>query len=130
PMAVSKTSLESVLQTGVNDLRSRVLLAAGTSDVQAVTLSQKGKETVELKKAGEDRWQFVKPPYGDAEVQGNQAAFGPDKAPSGVQSMLVDLTDLRVDYTDSKANDFVADNVEDLAKYNLGPKDEVLRVEV
>jgi hypothetical protein len=130
PMAVSKTSLESVLQTGVNDLRSRVLLAAGTSDIQAVTLSQKGKETVELKKAGEDRWQFVKPPYGDAEVQDNQA-FAPDKPPSGVQPMLTDLTDLRVDYTDSKVNDFVADNVEDLAKYNLDPaKSDVLRVEV
>ncbi len=130
PMAVSKSSLESVLQTGLNDLRSRVLLAAGTSDVQSVTLSEKGKETVELKKAGEDRWQYVKPPYGDAEVQGNQA-FGPDKPPSGVQSMLVDLTDLRVDYTDSKKNDFVADNVTDLAKYNLDPaKDDVLRIEV
>lgn len=129
PMAVSKSTLESVLQTGVNDLRTRVLLAAGTSDIQAVTLSQK-KETVELKKAGEDRWQYVQPPYGDAEVQGNAAAFDASKPPSGVQSMLVDLTDLRVDYTDSKVNDFVADNVEDLAKYNLGPKDDVLRVGV
>jgi hypothetical protein len=133
PMAVLKSSLESVLSTGVNDLRGRVLLVAGTNDVQAVTLSQKGKETVELKKLSEDRWQYVKPPYGDAEVQGNQS-FAPDpapKAPAGVQSLLVDVTDLRVDYTDSKVNDFVADNVTDLAKYNLDPaKSDVLRVEV
>jgi hypothetical protein len=130
PMAVSKNTLASVLATGVNDLRGRVLLAAGTSDVQALTLSQKGKETVELKKVNEDRWQYVKPPYGDAEVQGNQA-FAPDKAPASVQSMLVDVTDLRVEYTDSEHNDFVADNVTDLAKYNLDPaKNDVLRVEV
>jgi hypothetical protein len=128
PMAVQKDQLESVLQTGLNDLRSRVLLAASSSDVQAVALS-KGKQAVELKKAGEDRWQYVKPPYGDAEVQGNQA-FAPDKAPASVQSMLVDVSDLRVEYVSAKNNDFVADDVEDLAKYNLGPKDDVLRVEV
>jgi hypothetical protein len=131
PMAVSKSTLSSVLATGINDLRGRVLLAAGTNDVQAVTLSQKGKETVELKKLSEDRWQYIKPPYGDAEVQSNQA-FAPDpapKAPTGVQSLLVDLTDLRVEYTDS-GNDFVADHIEDLAKYNLGPKDDVLQIEV
>jgi hypothetical protein len=130
PMAVQKDQLDSVLSTGLNDLRSRVLLAAHPGDVQAVTLSQKGKETVELKKAGEDRWLYVKPPYGEAEVQGNQAFAPETKAPAGVQSMLVDVTDLRVEYVNSTTNGFVADNVEDLAKYNLGPKDDVLRIEV
>jgi hypothetical protein len=134
PMAVRRNSLESVLNT-LNDFRSRELLAANSHDIEAVTLSEgkKGSEpkVVELKKAGADRWQYVKPSYGDAEVEDGGGFSEPNKAPRSVNALLGDITQLKVDYRDAKDNDFVADGVKDLATYHLDPaKAPVLRIEV
>jgi hypothetical protein len=113
PHAVRKTDLSAVLEP-LAYFRSRDLLSEGTGEVQAVKLTE-GNKVVELKK-DKDRWRLVQPPYGDAEI-------GP---------LLTNLNDLRVNYKDEKDNDFVADDVTDLAKYHLAgtAKEPVLRIEV
>jgi hypothetical protein len=132
-MAVRYSSLDRVLGT-LSDFRSRDLLATGISDIEAVALSEskKGSEpkVVELKKRSADRWQYVKPPYGDAEFEGGGGVPDPNKPPGGVNSLLTDVTNLKVDAKDAKDSDFVADDVEDLAKYHLGKGDDVLRIEI
>src|SRR5262249_57937399 len=58
-------------------------------------------------------------------------AADPAKAPSGMRSLLDDLTGLRVGYRDAKDNDFVEDNAQDLAKYGLEDNNpEALRIEI
>lgn len=131
PAAVDKSSLSSVLQ-GLNYFRSRDLLVTGHSEIDSFTVSETGKgasstEPVELKKTSEDSWSYVKPPYGRAQMQ----ALPGGKSSDGIRGLLMDLSNLRVDYRDDKDNDFVADDVGDLARYNLDPdKDRILRIEV
>ncbi len=123
---VKKRQLDNAFKS-LNDFRDRDLLSPTTADIQTVTLAE-GKNTIELKKSeeGGDRWVYVKPPYGRAEY-GNPGTPGAAKAPDGVNSLLTDLTNLRVD----QSEDFVANDVKDLAKYNLDPaKGDVLRVAI
>jgi hypothetical protein len=131
PAAVDKNSLDSVLK-GLDYFRSRDLLTTTGSDIVSFTVSEKGKGAgdkgpVELKKTSEDSWVYVHPAYGRAQVQALPGARSND----GVRGLLMDLSNLRVDYRSDKDNDFVADDVSDLAKYHLDPsKDRILRVEV
>ncbi len=116
-LAVRKSSLDSLSKPLV-DFRSRDLLSPSfrTSDIQLVALSE-GVKKLELKKTGEtgDNWVYVEPPYGQAEFGGGAGPAAPDKAPDGVQALLTEIGKLRVE----TASDFVADNVKDLAKFNL-----------
>jgi hypothetical protein len=129
-IAIKKNSIDTALKDVVA-FRSRDLLSASSTDIQAITLSQGKKAPLELKKTTDGRWQYVKPPYGDAEVDGSPGDPGGDKAPTGVQSLLTDISNLRVDYRADNDNDFVADDVKDLAKYNLDPSNpDVLRIEI
>jgi hypothetical protein len=126
-VAVKKSSLDSAFKP-LNDFRDRDLLAPSSADVRGVALAE-GKKGVELKKsADEDLWVYVKPPYGRAESTGGAATPpGPGKSPDNVGTLLTDLTELKVE----KPEDFVADGVTDLARYNLDPaKGDVLRVAV
>ncbi len=129
-MAVKKSELESVKQT-LADFRSRDLLSPAAGDIQAFTLTERTKDKVtrgpiELKKGSEERWTYVQPPYGDAQATGVDPA-ATDKPPSNVQSVLTDISNLKVAIN----KDFVADDVKDLHKYNLDPaKDDILRIEI
>jgi hypothetical protein len=125
---VKKSQIDSLFKP-LNDFRDRDLLSPSPSDIQSVTLSQGKKGAVELKKAeqGTDRWVYVKPPYGRAEYTSAGTPPGPGKAPDSVNSLLTDVSDLKVD----KPEDFVANDAKDLAKYNLDPaKGDVLRVAI
>ena len=127
-MAVAKGDLDDVLKP-LNDFRARDLLSPAQSDIRRVKLSEGKKKPVELKKADAGRWSFVQPPYGAAEVEGAAAApGGPGGAVTGVNGLLADVANLRVE---DAAKDFVKDDATDLAKYHLDPgKDEILRVEI
>jgi hypothetical protein len=129
-MTVKRRSLDKVLK-GVNDFRSRELLSPASSDIQAFTLSERDKDKVtkgpiELKKGTEDHWTYLQPPYGDAQDRGPNPV-GEEKAPGNVETALNDLSSLKVE----SDKDFVADDVKDLAQYNLEPaKDDLVRIEI
>ncbi|HEY7157609.1 MAG TPA: DUF4340 domain-containing protein, partial [Gemmataceae bacterium] len=129
-MAVKKNDLDSVKKP-LAAFRSHDLLTPASGDIQAFTLTQSSKEKVtkgpiELKKGSEERWAYVQPSYGDAQATGTDPVAA-DKPPSNVQSVLTDITNLRVE------NDkgFVKDDATDLGKYHLDKtKDDILRIAI
>lgn len=129
-MAVKKSELDSVKKS-LADFRSRELLSPSTGDIEEFSLSQSDKAKVikgpvELKKAGEERWVYVKPAYGDAQDKGTNPA-NDDKPPENVETALTDLSNLKIE----NAKDFIEDDAKDLEKYNLDPaKNDILRVEI
>ncbi len=129
-MAVKRRDLDKVLK-GVAAFRSPDLLSPSAGDIQAFTLSERSKDKVtkgpvELKKGSEDRWAYVQPAYGDAQNTGTDQPAA-DKPPGNVQSVLTDLSNLRVE----GEKGFVQDDAKDLAKYHLDPaKDDILRIEI
>jgi hypothetical protein len=112
PMAVKKSSIELALE-GVNAFRSNELLGPDTETLQDLKLAAAKKGPIELKKESEG-WRMIQPPAGEVEVE----------------SLMSKVRDLKVEYRDPKDQDFVADGVTDLAKYNLdAAKQDVLRIE-
>ena len=108
-MAVKQNELDSVKKK-LADFRSRDLLSPAAGDIQAFTLSERNKDKVtrgrvELKKGSEERWIYVQPPYGDAQATGADPA-ATDKPPSNVQSVLTDISNLKV----ASDTDFVKDD--------------------
>jgi hypothetical protein len=158
-MAARQYSIDNVFKD-VYQLRSHDLLTEGVINfpdaVQSVTLQDpKGKRVILAKADG--KWRFQEPAYGEAEEEGEPAAFGREETrPTGVRGLLQALQGLRVEYTpepekkpepdkkkgskkdadkkfeeEKRVNDFVADNVSDLAKYGLEKdKPATLRVEI
>lgn len=134
PTAVKRVDVESALKP-VRDFRSKDLLAEGAdfgaaARLQSIKLQEAGKAPVVLKKSAEERWQLAEPPLGDADYEGEPAAAAPATGPkrvTGVRELTTDLDNLRVE----SADDFVADNATDMAKYGLAAdKPERLRIEV
>jgi hypothetical protein len=129
-MAVKKSELDSVKKP-LAEFRSRELLSPSSGDIDAFSLAETDKskdikKPLALKKIAEERWVYVRPPYGDAQDKGGSPAGG-DKAPENVEAVLTDLSNLKVE--DAKA--FVQDDAQDLGKYNLDPaKNAILRIEV
>lgn len=129
-MAVRKSDLDN-LKKPLAEFRSRELLSPSASDIQDFALSERSKDKiikgpVELKKSGEDRWVYVQPPYGDAQDKGANPA-GNDKAPDNVDTVLTDISNLKVENT----KDFITDDAADLGEYNLDPtKNDILRIEI
>ena len=129
-MAVKKSELDSVKKS-LADFRSRELLSPSTGDIAEFSLSQSDKAKVvkgpvELKKAGEERWVYVKPAYGDAQDKGTTPP-GDDKPPENVETALTEISNLKVE----NAKNFIQDDAKDLGKYNLDPaKNDILRIEI
>jgi hypothetical protein len=107
PMAVRLSDFNAALKD-LAYFRSHDLLGRDTADLRSLKVSE-GKKAVTLEKI-EERWRMVDPPYGTVDPG----------------QLLDKVGDLRVD----RDEDFVAHGVTALAKYNLGPKDDVLRVTV
>jgi hypothetical protein len=130
-MVVAKRDLDEVLKP-VNAFRNRDLLTPASGDIQEITLSltkdgkEKGRPIKLVKK--KDRWVYEEPFTGEADSVGASSVPATGQPPSNIQTLLNELTDLRVEYSSEKDSDFVADGVEDLAKYDLGDQDEVLKV--
>jgi hypothetical protein len=134
PVGVQRNQLDLALRE-LAYFRSRDLLGGGgepgvgAAEVRALTVSERGKGTVELRKSDGENWRYVQPPYGAATSGDEEGGAG--KAPGSVRPLLDGLRQLKVEYKDDKDNDFVADDVQDLARYHLDPaKDEVLRIKV
>jgi hypothetical protein len=129
-LAVAKKDIEKTLAT-LADFRGRDLLSPASGDIQAFTLTERNKKKatkgpIELKKGSEERWTYVQPSYGDAQATGTDPAAA-DKPPSSVQSVLTDITNLRVE----NSKGFIKDDATDLGKYHLDPaKDDILRLAI
>ncbi len=127
PMAVRKQALDAVFRQ-LPDYRDPVLLAAVAEDVRGVKISD-GKSEVALEKQ-EGHWRYTVPAdYGEAEVAGTIAPSDSSRAPTSVNVLLTNLTNLKLE---KASTDIIADNVADadLAKYNLDSKSDVLHVAV
>lgn len=117
PAAVRKRDIEAALEPDpVGYFRNKDLLGDGPStDIREIKVSQAKKGTVHLRKE-KDRWVFVEPPYGDAEIS---------------TEFLGKVDAVKVDYKSAKENDFVEDNVTNLAKIDKElPKSPELHIEV
>jgi hypothetical protein len=135
PTAVRRFSVDRLL-AAAKSFRDPTLIHSAPTDVQSVQLSEPGKPTVALSKGKGGDWEYTKPFSGDAYLSGaGVAAEG--KPPADVRGLLTDLTNMRVDYDEGRADDFVADDVSDadLVKYGLraakeGDKLDLLEVTV
>ncbi len=137
-LPVLKSGVESAFKK-LNDFRDPYLLASSTSDYQFVKLSLEKadkkdapKVSLVLDKKDDGLWQYKDPEGYDGSAEEGDASVpsDPHKPPSGVNGLLKELSDLRVENTD-KESDFVEDDAKDLAKYNLDPqKSDVLTIDV
>jgi hypothetical protein len=128
PMAVRKTYLDAVFKD-LPDYRDPVLLATTSDTLKGIKISEGKKEPVELENQ-DGHWRYTIPAdYGDAEAAGAFAPSDSTKAPSSINVLQSNITNLKLD---KPAEDIIADNVPDtdLAKYNLDDKSDVLHVQV
>lgn len=135
-MSVQKNGLRNVLDP-LAAFRSRALLTSAESDIKGITLirMKDGKQegpTIELARKEVDDWHYKQPIEGEADTSSTNTVIPAGQPPTGMKSLLYDLTNLRVDYNDPKDHDFVANNVpsKDLGKYSLGAQSEYLQIEV
>src|SRR5262249_33853553 len=115
PLAVNKLDIEAALEdTGY--FRNKDLLGENAAmEAQALKLQRGETDVVPLRKE-EERWRFVEPAYGEAEID---------------STFLGNLAGLKVQYRSEKDNDFVKDNVTDLAKVDKSlAKEQPLRITV
>ncbi len=132
-LAVRKDSLEKLTKPEVY-FRERDVLASEPSHVQSIELTHtvdgKPKEkTIELVRE-KGQWAYQQPFKGAADNLGTLATVEAGKPPSNVAALLDQITKLRVDYTEGKQNDFVADGVTDWSKYGLQSGGDLLTIKV
>jgi hypothetical protein len=141
PMAVRRMQFDTVIKDidakgavtfkGVNDYRAKSLLAESAFDITSVKLQEPKHELVALDKTSEGRWRFDKPPFGDADYEGEPSIGTP--APdnpkiTGVQGLLQAIADLRVENDQDFGPTGASDS--DLAAKGLERGKERLRIEV
>ncbi len=100
-MAVKLNEVESAAEHGLDDFRSRDLLARSADDIGHVQLHKGKGEAVVVESEGSgsgqsSRWRFVKPPYGPADYDGDPNAPA-DKAPTGIRPLLSALAGIKVE---------------------------------
>jgi hypothetical protein len=103
----------------IPDFRSKDLLAPYPIEIKSVILRD-GKDVVDLRETGPSEWRFDQPKYGATDYNGTDLPADA-KPPRGVSALLEAIAGLKVAYKSDKDNDFVADDVSDLAKYGLEP---------
>ncbi len=121
-VAVRRIDLDSVYKTS-KEFRDRTLVTPSSLNITAVDLSDAAKHVLQMKKEGEG-WKFIAPDYGTAAFHGETAAPAVPGAPprkiTGVKDLVELLEELKVGYDpEKKVDDFVADNVTDVAKFGL-----------
>jgi len=96
-LAVKYGTIGSIFFKNIDEFRSRRLLEANEFSTTKIDLQEPrdGKMTtvLALKRAGENRWQFIKPPFGPADYEGSPVA----KQDQSVRSLIVALTSLRAE---------------------------------
>ncbi len=113
PVAVRKLDLE-MLDKPVVEFRAHDLLAESSFDINSVTLREPKHAEVALEKSAESKWKFDKPPFGDADYEGEQTPGAPpagaDQTISGVEPLLRAVADLRVESNDDFGPTDVSEN--------------------
>lgn len=129
PLAIRRMDLENAFKK-VNDFRSKSLLADSPFDIVSAELQRPKHELIDLEKSSDGKWRFEKPPFGEADQEGepSTAAVGGEKKLTGVRDLLQAIADVRVESED----DFAATNASDteLADKGLERGKELLRIEV
>jgi hypothetical protein len=118
-LPVRRGDLDNLFKSA-KDFRLKDLVTPSSFNLQNVELTDASKNALKLKKENESRWSFVEPKYGDAEYESEGGMAG--QGLKSVKELLNTLESIKVAYnpTDKdKTDDFVADNVKDLAKYGL-----------
>jgi Domain of unknown function (DUF4340) len=126
PMAIAHQDVEKAYKNP-KDFRDKVLVLESPLNALDVTLSN-GKTEISLAKVEDpakvNAWNFVKPPLGEADWEGEGTGNMPPGMPvqriGSVRDMLVAVEQMRVGYNpETKVDDFVADNV---SEKDLGEK--------
>lgn len=130
PLAVKKSLIDGLFKPQIA-FREKDLLCPSVSDIKSFKLEETGKKSVAVAKTGENKWRYTEPAsYGEADYDGGENS-DPIKVTGGVRGLLMNISNLKVDYKDDKNNDFVSDDNPDLAKYKLDPtKDKVLQLSI
>lgn len=128
---VTKRDLD-LLYKSLVDFRSKDLVAESQFDIQSASLQLPKKELVSLEKGSDQKWKFVKPPYGEAEYDGEPpgpATPGQEPKITGVNGLLTAIANLKVE-NDADFGTIEASDKE-LADAGLeADKPEKLRIEV
>lgn len=131
PMIVSRRDIADLFKA-LSALRDKALVAATESDIDSFELSEGKRGPVALRKK-DGRWRYTLPDLGPAEG-GDAGAQAQPGSSADVGSLLRDLVALRLEQVGERAgdrNDFVADNVTDLASHGLdATKNRVLKIKV
>jgi hypothetical protein len=130
PAAVRRLDIDTLFK-GVNDYRSKILLASSAFDpFQLVKLQEPKHELVSLEKTGESKWRFEKPAFGEADFDGEPPPPGATdhQKITGVRELLQAIADLRVESDD----DFVPGEASDadLAAKDLDKDKAQMRIEI
>ncbi|HLJ92225.1 MAG TPA: DUF4340 domain-containing protein [Gemmataceae bacterium] len=129
PMAVRRMDIENVFKK-LNDFRSKNLLAESSFDIVSAKLQEPKHELIDLEKTSDGKWRFDKPPFGEADLDGEPASptEGTEKKITGVRDLLQAIVDLRVESDDDFGATQASDS--DLAEKGLAKGQETLRIEV
>lgn len=130
PVAVKKSLVDGLFKPQIA-FREKDLLCPSVSDIKSFKLEETGKKSVAVAKTGESKWRYAEPvSYGEADYDGGENN-DPLKVSGGVRGLLMNISNLKVEYKDEKNNDFVSDDTPDLAKYKLdAAKDKVLQLSI
>lgn len=130
PIAVKKSLIDGLFKPEVA-FREKDLLSPSVSDIKSFKLEESGKKSVAVAMTGESKWRYAEPvSYGEADFDGGENN-DPLKVSGGVRGLLMNISNLKVEYKDEKNNDFVSDDAPDLAKYKLDvAKDKVLQLSI
>ena len=130
PMAVKRSTLDALFK-GVNDFRSKTLLASSALNTESVTVKVGEGDPLSLAKNKEGKWQFQQPAYGEADFEGDPAPpTGEEKKITGVRDLLEAIGQIRVE-TDADFVEAAASQSDLATKYGLeADKPTRLRVEV
>lgn len=130
PLAVKKSLIDGLFKSQVA-FREKDLLSPSVSDINSFKLEESGKKSLAVAKTGENKWRYAEPAtYGEADFDGGENN-DPLKVSGGVRGLLMNISNLKVEYKDDKNNDFVSDDSPDLAKYKLDvAKDKVLQLSI
>src|SRR5262249_54131222 len=97
-LPVKRSTLGSVVDFKLDEFRPRKLLDANTGTTQTLTLVDKDrKKEVILRRDAPDRWSFVKPNFGPAEMEKSIFSLGKvQKDSPGVRQLLQTIDGLQV----------------------------------
>lgn len=127
-LAVSKSSIDSLLFVDPNELRSRRVFEFTDVSAKRIDLKEGGAELI-LKKSDDGSWRFEKPNFGFADFEGptppKESPLPGKQAEGGVKGLLAAISGVRIE-----EGDFLPLGETNLANYGLEEGKEALRIQV